>query len=51
MNITQRAGEQSRNIIRSPKVRDPLPIMEKDEQFLRVIGIFALLCSHYKLSL
>jgi hypothetical protein len=28
-----------------------LPIMEKGEQFLRVIGIFALLCSHYKISL
>jgi hypothetical protein len=27
------------------------PIIEKDEQFLRVIGIFALLCSHYKISL
>ena len=28
-----------------------LPIMEKGEQFLRVIGIFALLCSHYKICL
>jgi hypothetical protein len=28
-----------------------LPIMEKGKQFLRVIGIFALLCSHYKISL
>src|SRR5262245_22909802 len=25
--------------------------MEKGEQFLRVIGIFALLCSHYKIGL
>jgi hypothetical protein len=24
-----------------------LPILEKGEQFLRVIEIFALLCSHY----
>jgi hypothetical protein len=28
-----------------------LPIMEKGEQFLWVIGILALLCSHYKISL
>jgi hypothetical protein len=28
-----------------------LLIMEKREQFLRVSGIFALLCSHYKMSL
>ena len=28
-----------------------LPILEKDEQFLRVIGILALLCSHYKNNL
>jgi len=28
-----------------------LPIMEKGEQFLKVIEIFALLCSHYKMSL
>jgi hypothetical protein len=28
-----------------------LPIMEKGEQFLRVIGVFTLLCSHYKISL
>ena len=28
-----------------------LPIMEKGEQFPRVIGICALLCSHYKISL
>jgi hypothetical protein len=28
-----------------------LPIMEKGEQFLRVSGIFALMCSHYKISL
>jgi hypothetical protein len=28
-----------------------LPILEKGEQFLRVIGIFALLCSHYKIRL
>jgi hypothetical protein len=27
-----------------------LPILEKGEQFLRVIGILALLCSHYKIS-
>src|SRR6516164_1748818 len=26
-----------------------LPIMEKGEQFLKVIEIFALLCSHYKM--
>jgi hypothetical protein len=38
------------------KVRDDfivsfLPILEKGEQFPRVICILALLCSHYKMSL
>src|SRR5215467_5518882 len=28
-----------------------LPILEKGEQFLRVIGILTLLCSHYKIGL
>jgi hypothetical protein len=28
-----------------------LPILEKGEQFPRVICILALLCSHYKMSL
>ena len=28
-----------------------LPILEKGEQFLRVIGVLILLCSHYKISL
>jgi transposase len=28
-----------------------LPILEKGEQFLWVIGILTLLCSHYKISL
>ena len=31
--------------------RSSPPILEKGEQFLRVIGILAPLCSHYKISL